>query len=70
MCICLSRGGVGGEEDEWMRGLGLGFINPMGTCGVLGVCLCFGCSVVGGVGREWVGGLVQGLKRWGGVMSV
>ena len=38
---------------EWMRGLGLGFTNPVGTWGVLDVCLCFGC---GGEGGEWVGG--------------
>ena len=25
MCMCLARGGVGGEEGEWMRELGLGF---------------------------------------------
>ena len=28
--------------DEWMRRLGLGFTNPMGTGGVLDVCLCLG----------------------------
>ena len=53
-----------------MRGLGLGFTNPVGTWGVLDVCLCLGCGGVGGVGREWVGGLDQGLEGWGGVMSV
>ena len=31
-----------------MKGLGLGFTNPVGTWGVLDVYLCFGC---GGVGR-------------------
>ena len=35
--------------DEWMRGLGLGFTNPVGTGGVLDVCLCIGCGGVGGV---------------------
>ena len=60
----LGQGGVGGE---WMRELGLYFINPVGTGGVLDMCLCFGC---GGVGGEWVGGLDQGLEVWGGVMSV
>ena len=54
MCMCLARGGVGGEGGEWMRELGLGFTNPLGTGGVLDMCLCFGC---GGVGGEWVGGL-------------
>ena len=47
MCMCVARGGVGGE---WMRGLGLGLNNLVGT-GVLDVCLCFGC-----------GGLGQGLE--------
>ena len=41
MCMCLARGDVGGE---WMRGLDLGFTNPVGTGGVLDVCLCFGCG--------------------------
>ena len=39
-----------------MRGLGLGFTNPVVTGGVLDVCLCLGCGGVGGVGGEWVGG--------------
>ena len=56
------RGWRGGER---MRGLGLGFTNPVGTGGVLDVCLFFGW---GGVGGEWVGGLDQGLE--GAVMSV
>ena len=29
-----------------MRGLGLGFTNPVGTGGVLDVCLCLGCGGV------------------------
>ena len=49
MCMCLARGGVGGEGGEWMRELGLGFTNPLGTGGVLDMCLCFGCGGVGGV---------------------
>ena len=48
MCMCLARGGVGGEGGEWMREFGLGFTNPVWTGGVLDMCLCFGC---GGVGR-------------------
>ena len=47
MCMCLARGGVGGE---WIIGLGLGFTNPVGTRGVLDVCLCLGCGGVGDVG--------------------
>ena len=39
MCMCLARGGVGGERGEWMRELGLGFIKPLGTGGVLDMCL-------------------------------
>ena len=64
MCMCLARGGVGGEGGEWMIGLSLGFTNPVGTGGVLDVCLCFGCDGVGGVGgygdltRIWRGGVV------------
>ena len=70
MCMCLARGGVGGQGGEWMRELGLGFTNPAGKWGELDMCLCFGCGGVGGVVGEWVGVLNQGLKRWGGVMSV
>ena len=61
--MCLARGGVWGEL---MRGLGLGFINPVVTGGVLDVCLYLGCGGVGGVSGEWVGG----LEGWDGVMSV
>ena len=39
MYMCLARGGVGGEGGEWMRGLGLGFTNPVGTGEVLDVCV-------------------------------
>ena len=70
MCMCLSRSGVGGEGGVWMRELGLGFTNPVGTGGELDMCLCFGCGGVGGVGGEWVGDLDQGWERWCGVMSV
>ena len=53
MCMCLARGGVGGEGGDWMRELGLGFTNPVGTGGVLDMCLCFGCGGVGGIVGEW-----------------
>ena len=56
--------------DERMRGLGLGFTNPVGTGGVLDVCLCLGCGGVGGVCGECAGGLDQGRVGWGGDMSV
>ena len=55
---------MGGEGGEWMRELGLGFTNPMGTGEVLDMCLCFGC---GGVGGEWVGDwilCVDGRSRY------
>ena len=51
MCMCLARDGVCEESGEWIRGLGLGFTNPVETGGVLDVCLCLGC---GGVGQPVV----------------
>ena len=37
-----------------MRGLGLGFANPVERGGVLDVGLCLGCGGVGGgLGRVW-----------------
>ena len=65
--------GVGGEwrgegRGEWMRELGLGFTNPVGTRGVLHVCLCLGCAGVSGVSGDWVGAWT---RVWRGcVMSV
>ena len=50
-----------------MRGLGLGFTNPLGTGGVLDVCLYLGCGGVGGVGEKWIGGLDPGLEGWCGL---
>ena len=49
--ICIWLGRCWGDS---IRGLGLGFINPVGTGGVLDVCLC-----CGGVGGEWVGRLTR-----------
>ena len=63
MCMCLARGGVGGEGGEWMRELGLGFTNPLGTGGVLDMCPCFGC---GGWCRWGVG---RGLGQGSGVVG-
>ena len=54
MCMCLARGGVVGE---WIRGLGLGFTNPVEKKGVLDVCLGYGT-----VGGDWAGDLGQGLE--------
>ena len=65
MYMCLARGGMVGMEGEWMRGLGLGFTNPVRTERVCDECLCLGCGGVGGVGG--VGGLGQGL---GGLIAV
>ena len=48
----FGSGRRGWRGGEWMKGLGLGFTNPVGTGGV---CLCLGCGGVGGVGGEWVG---------------
>ena len=50
MCMYLARVGVVGEGGDWMRGLGLGFTNPVVTGEVLDGCLYFGCGGVGGVG--------------------
>ena len=69
-CVCVWLGAVWVERGDWMRALGLGFTNLVGTRGVLDMCLRFGFGGVGGVGGEWVGGLDQGRERWGGVMSV
>ena len=38
MCMCLARGGVGGE---WVIGLGLGFPNSGGTRGKMGYVSVF-----------------------------
>ena len=66
MCMCLAWCGGGG--GEWIRGLGLGFTNPVGTWVLLDVCLCLRwCGW-----RRWGVGndLDQDLKGWGGVLSV
>ena len=45
VCKCLTRGGVCGERGEWMRGLCLGFTNPVGT-GECWTCVCDLVAVV------------------------
>ena len=49
MCMCLARGGTGGEwrvvVDER---IGFVFTNPVGVGGVLDVCLRLSCGGVGG----------------------
>ena len=59
-CVWVRHGAASEERGEWMRGLGLGFTNHVGTGEVLDVCLCFAYGGVGSVGGEWVwsGGLV------------
>ena len=57
----FGSGRHGWRWGEWMRGLDLGFTNPVGAGGVLDVCLCFVC---GGVDVEWVGGLDPCLEGW------
>ena len=62
MCMCLARGGVSGEGGEWMRGLGLGFTNPVRTYrGSVGRVFGFRWGVGKGPG--------PGTWGWGGVMS-
>ena len=66
----FGSGPYGWRGGEWMRGLGLGFTNPVRTGGVMDVCLFLGCDGVDGVGGEWIGGLDQGMEGWGGVIYV
>ena len=49
----FGSGWCGWRGGEWMRELGLGFTNPVGTGGVLDVCLCFGCGGVGGITGQY-----------------
>ena len=37
-CVCVWLGRCGWRGGEWMRELGLGFTNPVGTGGVLVMC--------------------------------
>ena len=60
MCMCLARGG------EWMRELGLGFTNPLGTGGSVGHVSVFWLR---GWCR-WVGGLDKGRERCESGLSV
>ena len=63
MCMCLARGDMGGEVGEWMRGLGLGFTNPVGTRGSVGRVSVFGLRWCRwGVGK-WLGS-GSGEVRW------
>ena len=52
----MARGGVGGVWCEWLRGLGLGFTNPVGTGGVWDMCLSSdGVGHIGGGVSGWPG---------------
>ena len=63
-CVCVWLGRRGWIGGEWMRGLDLGFMNPVGTREVLGhVSGLRWCR--SGEGNDWK----QGLEQWGGVMS-
>ena len=62
-CICGWLGGWWEVRGEWMRGLGLGFTNLVGTGGrvsVFGLQRCGWCQwvCVGAWTRVWEGGLV------------
>ena len=46
----FGSGRHGWRSGEWIRGLCLGFTNPVRTGGVLDVCLCLRCCGVGGEG--------------------
>ena len=53
-CVCVWLGVVWVERrGEWIRGLGLGFTNPVGTGRVLSVLWLWWCR--GGGSEEWVG---------------
>ena len=64
MCMCLAQGGVGRERGECMRGLGLGFTNPVGTGGVLDVCLYMDCGREFETGSRRVGWCYVCLSFW------
>ena len=53
-CVCVWLGTAGWRKGEWMRGLGLGFTNPVKTGGVLDVCQCFGASSVQSCYTLWI----------------
>ena len=66
--MCMTRAGVGGEGGEWMRGMGMGFTNPVGTGGVLDVYVSvFGLRLCGwckwGLGRG-IGPGSGGMVLW------
>ena len=60
--MCLSRGVVEGAGVEWVRGLFLGFTNPVGTV-IIWDDVCVWTEMV------WGSGFVYGLARWDAVNS-
>ena len=60
MCMCFAWGGVGEGVDEWMRGMGLGFTNHVGTGGSVG--RVFGLQWCGWCGWRMGRGLDQGME--------
>ena len=65
-CTCLARGGVGGE---WMRGLGLGFTDPVGR-GECGTCVCVRVAAVWVLSVGSRCGFLPGCGGWSGIMDV
>ena len=67
ICMCFTRGGLGGVGGEWLRRLCLGFTIPGRTWGKWDMCLCFGCGGIGGVGGGGgVGGRIGPGSGWVG----
>ena len=67
VCMCFSRGGVGGAGGEWVTGLGLA-LPILEEHGESGICICVLVAAV------WVVLAVSGWAAWArvweGVMSV
>ena len=62
ICMCLTRGGVGGVGGEW---IGFGLYQSWRNRGKWDMCLCFDCGGVSGVGG---GCWLAAWAREGGVL--